>query len=392
MIRNKITDSAPITGINPFNELPIDASIWREAHDHHHQHRHLHAMASHRPGIVYGLEVFSSTTQDRTLIVAPGIAVDPAGRTIVLREALQMTLDEKGQLYITLSYKQPSVSQSAVTIGGGVKYYQYLEGREVLCTKELPNSEYVELARIYRTGTDKQIKDASNPLDPTSDEINLLHRQLAFPHCYVDTSVGELAYVPKPASGSAQVSWKPNRMGLWNLIQEGSGKGFHLSFAGVVDVAPGKTSNLPSLLYMAGEHKFQPLASEQVEGIRRFLDEGGMLVGESCGSKEFGTAFQELAGQLGANLKKVDHNHPLLRAHYIFPAAPEGAASGDVYIDDKSGVVFSERNYGGAWQGEVPKRDDPNARERVRQAIEFGLNLVVYAANRHRGQQLRKLF
>ena len=53
----------PITGVRPFNELPIDAEIWREAHNHHHMHRLLHAAAVHRSGIVYGLEVVASSAE-----------------------------------------------------------------------------------------------------------------------------------------------------------------------------------------------------------------------------------------------------------------------------------------------------------------------------------------
>ena len=69
-----------ITGIQPFNELPIDAEIWREAHGQHIQHRLLHDSAVHRSGIVYGLDVFVvKGAKKPTIAVAPGIAIDPDG-------------------------------------------------------------------------------------------------------------------------------------------------------------------------------------------------------------------------------------------------------------------------------------------------------------------------
>ena len=73
----------PITGIRPFNELPIDAEIWREAHEHHHVHRQLHAAAAHRPGIVVGLDVVASAVRERTIVVSPGVGIDADGQTVV---------------------------------------------------------------------------------------------------------------------------------------------------------------------------------------------------------------------------------------------------------------------------------------------------------------------
>ena len=68
--------SQRITGVEPFNELPIDADVWREAHGQHSSRRFLHAVAARRPGIIYGLEVFPSKSKERTVVVAPGMAID----------------------------------------------------------------------------------------------------------------------------------------------------------------------------------------------------------------------------------------------------------------------------------------------------------------------------
>ncbi len=94
MIRETLVNMPPITGINPFDELPIDASIWRKAHDTHLRHRLLHAQMCHRPGIVYGLEVLAR--HDRSLLVAPGIAVDPDGRTLLLQQSVTFESRSEG--------------------------------------------------------------------------------------------------------------------------------------------------------------------------------------------------------------------------------------------------------------------------------------------------------
>lgn len=377
-----------ITGIRPFNELPIDAEIWREAHNHHHLHRQLHCAVTHRPGIVYGLEVVASKSRDKTVVVAPGVGIDSEGRTIVVSEPVSFTLTETRQIYIILSFQSAADRNSAITLGGGQQYFREIESRDLIHVKELPKTPYLELARIFRSPDDRPIKDAANPFSPGNDELNLLFRPIAFPHCYADVGVGELPYVPKTSASP----WNPNRSGLWNLLREGNGRGFHLQFTGPINLRSAP-ENPPALLYVAGSQAFQPLQDAEVTGLRRYLDEGGLLCGEARDIKdEFAQGFQDLAAKLGAKLDAVKKGHPLLTAHYIFPSPPAGAqGSGKLEVDPEAGILFSTYNYGGAWQGDIDTPDAPDARERVRQAQEFGLNIVAYAANRGRVRELSRL-
>ena len=383
----------PITGIRPFNELPVNAEIWREAHDHHHLHRQLHAAGVHRPGVVWGLEVAVSATRERTIVVAPGIGIDSEGQTVVLAEPAFFHLEEKGQIYITLAFQNTRDPGSALQVGGGQQFYRLVEGRDVRHTKEVPRGAYLELARIYRTGADKPIREASNAFDPGNDELNTLNRRLAFPHCYADAGVGEVPYVPSDDAGA----WKPNRAGLWNLLREGNGRGFHLDFCGLVSLSAPTTAAAgapePALLYMAGAQGFAPLAEAEVQGLQRFLAGGGLLWGEACGgSKEFSRGFVELSQKLGASMKKVASGHALLSSHFLFPSPPPGAyAGGTLFADIEAGVVFSTQDYGGAWQGSVPEPEAPDARERVRQAQELGLNVVALATRRRRQREISRL-
>ncbi|HZP80345.1 MAG TPA: DUF4159 domain-containing protein [Chthonomonadaceae bacterium] len=377
-----------ITGIRPFNELPIDAEIWREAHNNHTLHRQLHAAVVHRPGIVYGLEVVASKTRERTVVVAPGVGIDSEGRTIVVSEPVSFTLTETRQIYIILSYQSAADRDSAITLGGGQQYYREIESRDLIHVKELPKTPYLELARIFRSPDDKPIRDAANPFSPGNDELNLLFRPIAFPHCYADVGVGELPYVPKTSASP----WNPNRSGLWNLLREGNGRGFHLQFTGPINLRT-PSDNPPALLYMAGSQAFQPLQEAEIEGLRRYLEGGGLLCGEAKDEKdEFARGFQELASKLGGNLQPVRKEHPLLTAHYVFSSPPPGAlGSGKLEADAEAGILFSTYNYGGAWQGDIDNPDAPDARERIRQAQEFGLNLIAYAARRERIRELSRL-
>ncbi len=220
-----------------------------------------------------------------------------------------------------MSYNQPFIKESARTVGSGEQYAEYIEGREVFLTTTPPAANCIELARVYHTATDRPVTDAKNPADPGGDEINLLHRRLAFPHCYADVTIGELSYVPMFSP-----DWKPNRAGLCNLIQEASGRGFHLDFAGQVTVENEITP--PALLYLAGREGFQPFSETQIAGLRRLLDAGTLLLGDAGGEDGFTKAFTELAGQLGANLQPLPADHRLLKAHYVFAAPPPGSADG----------------------------------------------------------------
>lgn len=378
-----------ITGISPFNELPIDAEIWREAHNNHLLHRRLHAVSAHRPGIVYGLEVVPSQAKANTVVIAPGVAIDSEGRTIILPEPVSLDIVEVRQIYIVLTFQNNKDRGSAIQVAGGTEYYREVEGHLLIGTKELPTTPYIELARVFRTGADKPIKEAGNPFDPGSDEINRLYRPTAFPHCYADAPVGELSYVGKTEPGN----WKPNRGGLYNLIREGNGAGFHLTFAGTLTLKDAGGVADPALLYVAGRQGFQPRAESEMDGLRRYLDGGGLLFGETGqGNAEFTQGFQDLAGQLGAKLKKVAKGHPLLTAHHVFSSPPPGGQTkGDLLIDQDAGILFSSFDYGGAWQGDVENPDAPDARDRIRQAQEFGLNIVTYAADRRRVRQLSRL-
>jgi hypothetical protein len=379
--------SRRITGIAPFNELPIDAEIWREAHNHHHLHRKLHAISSHRAGIVSGLEVVPSQSKATTVVVAPGVAIDSEGRTIIVPEAVSFDIVETRQIYIILTFQNNKDRGSAVTIGGGTEYYREVEGHLLVNTKDLPTTPYLELARVFRTGAEKPIKTPANPFDPGNDELNQLYRPTSFPHCYADVA-GELSYVGKTEPGA----WKPNRGGLWNLLREGNGSGFHLTFNGTINLQAAGTND-PALLYVAGRQGFQPRTEAEMNGLQKYLDGGGLLFGEAAGGNaEFAQGFQELASKLGAKMKKVAKGHPLLTAHHVFSGPPPGGQTkGDLLIDPEAGVLFSSYDYGGGWQGDVDQPDATDARDRIRQAQEFGLNVVAYAADRRRVRQLSRL-
>ena len=74
----------PDKWIKPVDGLAVTAEVWEEAHDHHRQGQRFHAILHHGSGVITGLEVMASDPPDTSVYILPGVAVDPAGQTIVL--------------------------------------------------------------------------------------------------------------------------------------------------------------------------------------------------------------------------------------------------------------------------------------------------------------------
>jgi Domain of unknown function (DUF4159) len=124
------------------------------------------------------------------------------------------------------------------------------------------------------------------------------------------------------------------------------------------------------------------LQDGEADAVREFLDGGGTVIGEGCaagpdgenGAREFAMAFVEFGNRLGRRLAKVDRSHPLMTARYLFAEPPPGGRS-TARLLENGGLVYSDADYGCAWQGGPAER--PLARSVIRDALEFGVNLVV---------------
>jgi len=77
---------------------------------------------------------------------------------------------------------------------------------------------------------------------------------------------------------------------------------------------------------------------------------------------------------LGRRLTRVERTHKLFEARHVFGDPPAGARPARVLEAD--GVIYSDADYGCAWQGGVPQQ--PLPRSAIRDAFEFGVNMAVY--------------
>lgn len=378
--------SRRISGIDPFNDLPIDADIWREAHEHHHLHRRLHAAAMHRPGIVYGLEVVVADQKKAELVIAPGLAIDGEGRAMRVDEPQRMALGQESASYIVLKYIEEYDARSKVRVSSGERPYRRVEGFDIAAeASKSPGA--IELARVDRTGSRAPVRPAQDPLDPGEDELSLLFRSLAFPHCYADGVVGEVCLLPK----ADPAAWKPNRPGLVALLRAANGLGFHVDYAGLANLRAIGAPD-PLLLYASAAGDFKPPTDEQTEGLRRYLLGGGTFFAEaSGGSPEFAEGLRTLAERMGFKLSPIVRGAPLLSAHVAFSAPPPGAKEGGLWSDPTGAFVMGDGDLGAAWSGRIDGLTPVAARERSRTAVDLGLNLLVHANARKRAAYLAQI-
>lgn len=137
-----------------------------------------------------------------------------------------------------------------------------------------------------------------------------------------------------------------------------------------------------AMLYLTGNSRFE-LTTEQQAVLSAFLEAGGLVFGEGCsqgeagskGAREFGLAFNQVAGQLKCKLEIVQRGHPLLSAFHVFSEVPEGAEAG--MLLEGGHMVYSGSDYGCAWQG--GHEDHPLSREIIRNCTEMGANIVAFA-------------
>lgn len=374
-----------LVSIEPFNGLPIDDAVWREAHEYHQRWASVHSSVAHRPGILFGLMVLPADGKSAKVHIEPGAAVDQEGRLILVPSAQALELQEKDDNYIVLEYTDVKDTTTAAQVGGVSYAYRVMERFRIYATSKLPRGPHLELARVFRSKKNSAILAAENPLDAQDDEIELLCRVDSFPNCMVEGAIAEWILI-----GETQTErWKENRPGLVSLCREGSASGMALSMKGAVPMASLMETDDVLMVYAAGGAGFFKPEPE-LDHIKAYLAHGGFLFAESLdGSSEFEANFLDVCKSIGVAMKDVSNEDALLKAHFAFPSAPQigPGGQGKLLGNLEKGVVFSSYNLGGAWSGGAGVK----SRSEVRDAVEFGINLAAFASQRRRMMRMDML-
>ena len=371
--------------LNPYKGLVIDVPKWVDAHSYHSEQQKLHAVSLHRHGVVFGLEVVAWNPPDDSAVIYPGVALDHEGNMIVVPEVqrFQVKVSEKGTIHLVIRYSE--VGQDVTDVPGESKTQPLyiLEAFRIEEMRQAPMETDIELARIVTGGKGGTVKDAADHLNPGPNEIDVNFRRVAGLRAHGSITV---ALLDLPG-------WERHRDGVVNLVRHiNQSTNYRAQFSGAVGLK-GQLSDC-DLLCMCGSEKFE-ISEDEEKVLSGFLGRGGVLLGEACGEggggekeggKAFRQAFSGLSQSLGRTLRTVERGHPLLKAHHVFSGAPAGA-DGPVLMMEDDGMAHSDGDYGCLWNG--GRSETPMNRQSIREALELGTNIAVYAHERIRSQALK---
>lgn len=353
----------PSIRVQPFTGLVIDVDTWATAHDYHRRHHQLHLLSLHGSGISCGLEVLPTDPPSDSVVVEPGAAIDPVGNVIVVPERQRVTPDtRKGMIYVILDYVESLPPGANQQDSRG----RLLEDFRLRGLSEPPESPGMELARVQVSGSSKlTIAGPANPWSPGPNEIDRRFRFYSRPQAPKTLTVGLVV------SGAADDLDPEHLRGFHYFLRELGSCGLRARLVSTdgSDVPPA------DLLYVTGKGDAPPPAA-LVKGLSDKLKSGTWMFADACGT---GSEFVEgLRATIKEGRKAAGETEAkLLGAHFIFGAAPAGASGASKVVCGGNSII-SARDYGCAWAG----RHDGKAlaREDIRSALEFGVNVAVCAS------------
>jgi hypothetical protein len=366
--------------IYPVDGMAVSAKVWEEAHVYHRQQQRFHALFGHGPGILAGLGVIASDPPDASVYVLPGAAIDPGGNAISLAEPLNFDLGQaaEGLVYLLISYEE-SQPRAVESQGQEVLPLYVQTGFTIEARSALPDTPCVELARLWHESRQSPIRDAKDPAHPAPNEIDLRFRcELAVTRPHI-TRVG-VWYVGQACPRHGR--------GMQNLAQALSRRADRRVW--VDEGISAKGLEAYTLVYVVAQGSFK-LSVNEVQALVAYVKGGGTVFFETCRHDIPGempasdAAFTDLLGAAGIKLEDLMPGQPLLAEPNLFATLPPGfEARGLLRVG--GGVVFSTQDYGCVWQGE--RRSGPASREEIRSALEWGNNLLTYAADRRASQSV----
>ena len=216
--------------VNPFQGLVIDVDTWHDAHNYHREQLRLHHLVLHQVGIVNGLQVTANNPADLSVIIHPGVAIDPEGNVIIVPQVQRYTLQtqQKGMIYLVIQFREiPSGPYQPAQDGQPTRI---IEGYRIQERDNLPEEPHLELARIELNPAESAIRNAENKETPVKNEINLKFRKEVTKPSAETVSVEAAAKIPeiiipkqKVVIGYAMLDGTNNDLhlhGLRNLARE----------------------------------------------------------------------------------------------------------------------------------------------------------------------------
>lgn len=368
----------PKKRMKPIDGMAVTAEVWEEAHEYHRNLLRYHTLFNHGAGIITGLEVIARDPADSMVFILPGIATDSVGRTIVLPEPFAYDFGQREGLHYLLLTHQEGRPQSGNGREDAPLYVHAGYGLEAV--SKPVSTPHVELARVKRSGAAGAVRDADTPNLPLENEIDLRYRQAIGARTSTPLSIGVLAGDDLEASTFRGVDM------LTHALRRHSSR----SFCADLEVHLTERLEAYALLCCAPIDLHQWISThwgrDGTKVLYEYWQNGGTLFIEPAANdleKEPGlleSAVEQLSGYWGINLASIERNHPLLISPHLFAEPPVGAkrTNGGVWVGD--GLIVSANGYRHLWMGE--RQHSVATREEIRTAMEWGENIVAYAAER----------
>ncbi len=376
MFTRELLGLLPQKRLHAVDGMAVTADVWEAAHEYHRLMERLNTVLLHGAGIVAGLEVIASDPADNVVYVLPGYAVDGIGQPIIVPEPRAYDLGAAvGMLYLIITYSEsrPQSTGSRVQEDGP----RYVHAQYTLeAVEELPDTPHLELARIWRRDPNRPIVAAKQPLSPRGNEIDLRFRR----EIGVKASPAPVAVGVVTLRGAEDTK---HGAGMMNVAASMRQQGETVAW---IDQRVPLDADLQrfDLLYVVGRDAIE-FTNEEMTQLYAFWQAGGVIFYEGCrsgqpqGDPPADEAMRGLLEAFGVQLSPLNAAHGLYREPYFFAQPPDGfETQGAPKLYAGEGVIFSQADYGCLWRGE--RRGRAATRAEIRDGLEWGANLVVWAA------------
>jgi hypothetical protein len=379
----------PLPTINPFERFQasdgilVNAQRWKYAHDYHRKRQSFFYQTLYQPGIVSGLGVKilnrgSNQPQaqaERPLVeIQPGIAIDYHGNPIIIPEPQAIYIDKEPNLdkpltiYLVISYQDPDELENPQDTDLVKEQFR------IDVKSDLPTLDEVEICRV---------------LIPPGDPVYLsISKNVFLPgaHCLdfrfrATVAIRSLQFVRIAQIKHPGKEYNRNFINLSYLLKATSVIYPPLEGIAPVGLVSWQEDTIYDydLLYITGaEFKF---SQQDIEAWRNYLITGGVILIDLRPNESSAVEYIQnlLQNTLKLSWKALSERHLLRQQPFLFASLPSSLASEAIKVFIGSGIILVVGDLGAAW-GVDEKLS--LSRSMIRDAQEFGVNILYYAWQR----------
>jgi hypothetical protein len=386
--------------LNVYDGLMMNAKRWFLSEQYQRQRQGYLSQAISEPGIVFGLGVHlvqadealeSEFKTGQWIEIQPGFAIDREGNPIVVDMATDRKYlidvsfsDPDGEtIYVVILHQaphQPAPQEKKDTLR---EWFQLEQLRQ-----PPTDGKRIELCRIRlqrQTAADSQVlKEPEDVFHPGVNQLDLRFRRPAHLRPQFEAKVAQL-YLP---------SLPPAKQGLENLTM------LSQSLVGLYPAIAIKTEPQPlpikenmtsyAMLFINDGDQLLQTNADTLEILKQYLSQGGGILIEVPNPDSDLVSIQQKLKDLDENgnlaftpWEKTAREHPLRQSPFLFGALP-ALPDQNIQVYVSSSIVLIQGQISPAWGLTQLQL----SRSTIRDAQEFGINLLNFFGQRWQMRQL----